>query len=96
MALTKIQTNIIDRMADVALKQLQLMDDYNSIVQMYQAESVANILDADMLTLPELAHVSVAELTAAKGAMDTLVTALGGYAGGTPATKLSKIVKNLP
>jgi len=96
MAINKIQTNIIDRMADLALQQLRLMEDYVNIVQMYGAEGVANLTDADIATLPELSHVTIAELTGAKNAMDTLVTALGGYATNTPATKLSKIMKNLP
>ena len=96
MAINKIQTNIIDRMSDLALQQLRLMEDYTNIVQMYGAESIASVSDIDMQTLPELAHITAAELTAAKNAMDILVTALGGYAAGTPATKLSKIVKNLP
>jgi hypothetical protein len=96
MALTKIQTNIIDRMSDVALLQLRLMEDYVNIVQMYQTEGVANVTVEDIATLPELAHVTPQELTLAKGAMDALVTAMGGYVVNSPATKLSKIVKNLP
>ena len=96
MAINKIQTNIIDRMSDLALQQLQLMGDYTNIVQMYQAEGIASLTDDDIKTLPELAHVTVQELTLAKNAMDALVTALGGYVVNSNATKLSKIVKNLP
>ena len=96
MALTKIQTNIIDRMSDIALLQLRLMEDYTNIVQMYGAENVGSVTQEDLSTLAELAHVTPAELTAAKNAMDSLVTALGGYAVGSAATKLSKIVKTLP
>ena len=96
MALTKIQTNIIDRMSDVALLQLRLMEDYTNIVQMYQSEGVANVTVEDIATLPELAHVTPQELTLAKNAMDALVTAMGGYVVNSNATKLSKIVKNLP
>ena len=96
MALTKLQTNIIDRMSDIALTQLRLMEDYTHIVQMYGAENVGDVTQEDISTLAELAHITPAELTAAKNAMDSLVTALGGYVTGSVATKLSKIVKNLP
>ena len=96
MAINKIQTNIIDRMSDLALQQLRLMEDYTNIVQMYAAEGIAQLTVEDMQTLPELTHVTPTELTGAKNAMDSLVTALGGYAVGTAATRLSKIVKNLP
>ena len=61
MAINKIQTNIIDRMADLALQQLRLMENYVNIVQMYGAEGVANLTDADITTLPELSHVTIAE-----------------------------------
>jgi len=96
MAINKIQTNIIDRMSDLALQQLRLMEDYTNIVQMYTTEGIAQLTDADMLTLPELAHVTIAELTAAKNGMDSLVTTMGGYAAGSVATRMAKIVKNLP
>lgn len=96
MAITKLQTNIIDRMSDIALQQLHLFKSYQSIVQYYSAESIATLTDADIQTLAELAHVSVVELTAAKNAMDTLLTAGGGFATGTVMTRLSKITKNLP
>jgi predicted TIM-barrel enzyme len=72
------------------------MEDYTNIVQMYATENIATLTDADIQTLPELAHVTVAELTAAKNGMDSLVTAMGGYTTGSVATRMAKIVKNLP
>lgn len=96
MALNHIQTNIIDRMSDIALLQLRLMEDYAAIVQMYGAEDIGSVTQEDLNTLAELSHVTPVELTSAKNAMDNIQTVLGGYAVGTNATKLSKIVKNLP
>ena len=96
MAINHIQTQIIDRMADVAKLQLELMGEYAAIVQFWGAESVANLADEDMATLPELSHVTVAELTSAKNAFNDLLTAGGGYATNTVMTRLSKIVKQLP
>lgn len=94
--LTNLQKNIIDKMSDISLLQLRLMEDYSAIVQMYAAEGIANVSVEDLAGLPELSHITPTELTAAKNAMDTLVTSLGGYATGTVATRLSKIIKNLP
>lgn len=91
-----VQKNIVDKMSNVAALQLKLMGDFNSLLQMYAAENIGALTNVEMAELPELAHVSAAELQAAKGAMDTLFTALGNYAVGTPSAKLSKIIKNVP
>lgn len=96
MALTNLQKNIVDKMADCALQQLQLMAEYNAIVQMYGTEGLGSILDADLQALPELAHVTASELQAAKVAIDALNTSLGNYAANSNSAKLARIIKNIP
>lgn len=96
MAITNIQVNILDAMQRVALQQLELQNEMTSLVAMWTAESINALTDADIQTLPSFAHVSAAELQAAKNAMDTINTAIGGYVAGTPAIKLLRIVNNIP
>ena len=96
MARTQVQTNILDAMQQVAMQQLKLQNRMTDIVAMWGAESMATLLDADIQEIAGFAHVTVAELAAAKNAMDTINTAIGGYVAGTPAIKLLRIVNNLP
>jgi hypothetical protein len=66
------------------------------LVNMYANESVSTLTDADIQTLPELSHVTASEIQAAKNSMDTLITAIGDFTAGSIASRLLKIVKNLP
>jgi hypothetical protein len=54
------------------------------------------VADVDIQAITGFAHVTASELQAAKGALDTLATTIGEYTAGTPATKLIKIVPNIP
>ena len=96
MAVTKLQANIIDKIADVSLKVLSVLEEVPTIAQYFSAEGIANLTIEDLATLPELAHMTPVELTAAKNALNELYTAGGGYAVGTIMTRLSKVTKNLP
>ncbi len=96
MAVTKLQANIIDRVADVSLKILSVLEEVPTLAQYFSAEGIGNLTIEDLATLPELAHMSPAKLTAAKNALSELYTAGGGYGIGTIMTRLSKVTKNLP
>lgn len=96
MAVTKLQANIIDKVADISLKILSALEEVPTIAQYFSAEGIANLTIEDMSTLPELAHMTPAELAAARNALSELYTAGGGYATGTIMTRLSKVTKNLP
>ena len=57
---------------------------------------MATIVESDLQSLPEFAHVTVAELTAAKNAIDAINTTIGEYTAGTNAVKLMRIVRSVP
>jgi hypothetical protein len=57
---------------------------------------MASLTDADYLAMPDFAHITVVEMTAAKNALDAINTAIGEYATGTAAQKLARIVSRVP
>lgn len=96
MSANNVQKNILSKMQSVSVEQLQLKTAEEELVAMWTAENMNQLTDADLAELAEFAHVTAAELQAAKGAMDTISTAIGAYVVGTPATKLLKIVNVVP
>jgi predicted AAA+ superfamily ATPase len=96
MAISNVQQNILTAMQQTAKAQLVLQNTMVELVAMWTAESMPQVTDADLAGLAEFAHVTAAELAGAKNAMDTISTAIGAYAAGTPATKLLKIVNSVP
>ena len=93
---TQVQQNIMDAMQQAAIKQLELQNSMTALVAMWTAESLNTLTDADIQSLASFAHVTAAELAAAKNGMDTITAAIGGYVSGTPAIKLLRIVNNIP
>lgn len=96
MATTNVQKNVLSEMQKIATEQLELKNRLEAVVAMWTAESMNAVTDADLLELPEFAHVTAQELQAAKNGMDAISTAVGAYAAGTPATKLLRIVNVVP
>lgn len=91
-----VQKNIASTMQNLASEILGIRDRLAVLVQMYGTENMATLTDADYVALPEFAHVTVTEMTAAKNALDAISVAIGDYAAGTNATKLAKIVNTVP
>lgn len=91
-----VQKNIASTMQNLASEILGIRDRLAVLVQMYGTENMAILTDADYEALPEFAHVTVTEMTAAKNALDAISVAIGDYAAGTNATKLAKIVNTVP
>ena len=96
MTLTTVQTNLADAMQQQALELLIAKSRMNAITAMWVTEGMNALTDADLQALASFAHITVAELTAAKNAMDAILTTIGEYAAGTNATKLVRIVGNVP
>ncbi len=96
MTASMVQQNILTEMQSIATTQLNLKSRLEAIVAMWAAESMADLTDADLQELAEFQHVTAQELAASKNAMDAIATAIGAYAAGTPATKLLRIVMQVP
>jgi hypothetical protein len=96
MAITKVQMNVLAEMQDLAKLMIALKSRARNVVEMYVNENISTLTDADIQSIPPFAGVSVSELQGAKGALDTVATAIGEYTAGTPATKLIKIVDVIP
>ena len=96
MALTTIQINLADAMQQTATALLTEQSRMKALTAMWVTEGMNGITDEDLQALASFAHVTVAELAAAKTAMDAIVTSIGDYVVGANATKLVKIVGNLP
>jgi hypothetical protein len=96
MSANAVQQNVLSEMQHIATEQLAMKNRLEAVVAMWGAESMATLTDADLAALAEFAHVTAAELAAAKNGMDEISTAIGAYAAGTPATKLLRIVLTVP
>jgi hypothetical protein len=96
MSASMVQKNILSEMQQIAGQQLAMKNRLEAIVAMWSAESMSALTDLDLQELAEFTHVTAAELAAAKNGMDTISTAIGAYAAGTPATKLLRIVLTVP
>ena len=96
MALQAVQQNLASEIQTLASEIIAIKNRLSVVVAMYAAENMAAIVDADLQSLPEFAHVTVAELTAAKNALDAINTTIGEYVAGTNAVKLMRIVRSVP
>lgn len=96
MAISNVQKNVASKMQTIATKILQVKNSLSVVVAMYTAEGMTTLTDADYAGLEEFAHVTVAEMTAAKNALDAINTTIGDYAAGTNATKLMRIINTVP
>jgi len=91
-----VQKNVASEIQALALDILKIKNRLAVAVAMYAAEGMATLTDADYAELSELAHVTVAEMTAAKNALDAINTSIGEYTVGTNATKLMRVVNVVP
>ena len=96
MTMLNVQKNVASEIQALALDILKIKNRLAVAVAMYVAESMSTLTDADYAELPELAHVTVTEMTAAKNALDTINTTVGEYVVGTNATKLMRVVNTVP
>ena len=96
MAMQNVQKNVASEIQSIANDILEIKNRLAVVVAMYVAENMGQLTDADYAALAELAHVTVAEMTAAKNSLDTINTAIGDYVVGTPATKLMRIINHVP
>ena len=91
-----VQKNVASEMQAIATDILRLKNRLAVVVAMYGAESMATLTDADYAELSELAHCTVAEMNAARAALNDINTALGEYVAGTAVTRLMRIVNVVP
>ena len=94
MAMLNVQQNLATAMQNKAeLILFDLKGELERLVTMYATEGMANLTDADYAMYAETAHVTVAEMVAAKNALSEVSTAIGQYVAGAVATRLIKIVR---
>lgn len=91
-----VQKNVASEIQTLAGDMLRIKTRLAVAVAMYASENMASLTDADYAELAELAHVTVAEMTAAKNALNEINTALGEYTTGTAATRLMRVVNVVP
>jgi len=96
MAMQNVQQNVAVAIQKLATNVLEIKSSLAVAVAMYAAEGMASLTDSDYAELAEFAHVTVAEMTAAKNALDAINTAIGEYVAGTNATKLMRVVRSVP
>ena len=96
MPLTNVQQNVAVAIRQKALAILEIKNSLSVLTQMYATENMAALVDADYAALNEFSNVTVAEMTAAKNALDAINTAIGDYTVNTNATKLTKIMNVVP
>lgn len=92
----QVQQNVLSEIQALAEQVISLKNRMSVAVAMYTAEGVNVLSDADIQALTEFAHVTQAEMTAAKNALDSINTAIGEYTAGTNATKLMRVVHIVP
>lgn len=96
MAMLNVQKNVASEMQSLASDLLRIKNRLAVAVAMYASEGMGQLADADYAALPELAHVTVAEMTAAKNALNEINAALGEYTVGTATTRLMRVVNVVP
>jgi hypothetical protein len=96
MAMLNVEKNVASEMQAIAADILKIKNRLAVAVAMYASENMATLADADYAALPELAHVTVAEMTAAKNALNEINAALGEYTVGTTTTRLMRVVNVVP
>lgn len=96
MAMLNVQKNVASEIQSLAADMLKIKNRLAVAVAMYASEGMGSLTDADYAELPELAHVTVGEMTAAKNALNEINTALGEYTPGTAAIRLMRVVNVVP
>ena len=96
MPLTTVQKNVLDELQTLAIISISLKSRLRNVVEMYGNEGISQLTDADVQELDSFKHITVSELQGAKNGLDAIATVIGEYVVGTPATKLLKIVPNIP
>ena len=96
MSMNNVQKNVASAIQDLAEELLATKNRLAIVVAMYAAEGMTSLTDGDLQELAEFAHVTVAELTAAKNALGEVNTALGEYVAGTAATRLMRVARIVP
>jgi hypothetical protein len=96
MALTNIQKNVLDELQALAMIELDWKSRARNFVEMYGNEGIGSLTDSDIQSIPSMAQCTASEVQGAKNAVSDLSTAIGEYVAGTAATKLIKVVPNIP
>lgn len=96
MAMMNVQKNIASAMQELAEVILAAKNGMAIVIAMYASEDMAQLTDADYAELAELAHVTVAEMTAARNAFNEINATMGEYVAGTAVTRLMRILKAVP
>jgi len=96
MAIKIVQQNLAMAMQKTAMELLALRGRMKVIKAMWVTEGMNALIDEDIQALGTFTHITIAELTAANNAMDAIATTVGEYDVGTNATKLVKIIENVP
>ena len=91
-----VQKNVASEIQALATDLLRIKNRLAVVTAMYGSEGMAQLTDADYADLPEFAHVTVQEMTAAKNALGEVNAALGEYVAGTAVTRLMRIVSAVP
>jgi hypothetical protein len=65
-------------------------------IAMYASENMAALTDTDYAELAEFSHVTVAEMTAARNALNEINTAMGEFVAGSAVTRLMRILNRVP
>jgi hypothetical protein len=94
--LLPVQLNVATELQNLAQDMLRIKNKIAVGVAMYAAEGIGALTDADLQANPNFGHITIAELTAAKNALDAINVAMGEYVAGTNATKLMRIVLHIP
>jgi len=91
------QKNIMTKMQQVALAQLNLAEDMKYITTMWVTENMATIPDEEIQELADFAGVTAVELSAAKVAYDNMLVTMGDLSSaGTNAYKMLKLANVIP
>jgi hypothetical protein len=96
MAMQNVQKNLAARMQTLAIDLIAIKTSLAVTIAMYAAENMATLTDADYAELAEFAHVTVAEMTAAKNALSEANVTLGEFVPGSVVTRLMRIINVVP
>jgi hypothetical protein len=88
---TSVQQNVLSSMQATAMQLLDLEKTMAFISQMWTNESMQNLADADIQSLPDFAGVTQVMAMACQVAFAATVTAMGD--AGTPGTNSYKMLK---
>jgi len=83
-------------MQSLAVDLIAIKTGLSVTIAMYAAENMATLTDADYQELAEFAHVTVAEMTAARNALSEANVTLGEFVPGSVVTRLMRIINVVP